>query len=114
MGDPIDFSTYRHYNIILKTLIDSDRLDEVIRNFQSQGVDVRRVDQEELVAGFMKHNISTNDLIFKNRYDYHFTVSPVPFNMVTPPTKNTPHGHYHYSRPGIFLGDNKSDKSHRK
>ncbi|KAK7221636.1 hypothetical protein V2G26_009639 [Clonostachys chloroleuca] len=114
MGDSIDFSTYCHYNIIPKTLIDSERLDEVIRNFQLQLVDVRRVDKGELVAGFMKHNICTNDLIFKDPYDYHFTISPVPFNMVTSPTKNTPHGHYHYSRPAIFLADNKSDKKHRK
>jgi hypothetical protein len=81
MADPIDFSTYCHYNIIPKAFIDSDRLDEVIRIFESQHVDVRRVDKDELVAGFMKHNICTNDLIFKDPYDYHFTVSPVPFNM---------------------------------
>ncbi|CAG9983381.1 unnamed protein product [Clonostachys byssicola] len=114
MGKPIDFSTYRFYNIISKTFIDDKRLDEVIKEFDSKRVHVVRVNKEEIVAGFMKHNFRTDKFILKNDCDYHFTVSPAPVLIVTPATKNTPNGHYHDSYYGWPRGDNKGDKKNGK
>lgn len=81
MESSLDFSTYFHYNVIPKSHVDSERLDWMVRNFDVGGVAVRRVEGEELRAGFRKHNIDTTDLDSKSSSDYFFLVCPVPFTM---------------------------------
>ncbi|VUC21598.1 unnamed protein product [Clonostachys rosea] len=101
MSTSIDFSTFRHYIVVQKRLIKKDRLVTTLADFDTNGVTVVCVKKEALVAGFQQHKISTRYFKRREDHDHFFLVAPVPFNIMTPATKNSPNGVYHSSSYGM-------------